>query len=178
MVASICKTESPLVRETGTRKIAHVTDGCCVLYSGLAADSRVLTRKASDTALEYRGKYGEKALIPVATLVSKVAMVMQEYTQMGGVRPFGVVLLVAGVDLDGPQLYKVEPSGSFSAWKCLAVGKGSLAAEAMLHEGFEESMDRDSALDLVVSVLQKSSIGTSREDIETAFYVWRPTVVS
>lgn len=168
-MASICKTESPLVRETGTRKIAHVTDGCCVLYSGLAADSRVLTRKAMDTALEYRGKYGERALVPIVTLVSKVAMVMQEYTQMGGVRPFGVVLLVAGVDLDGPQLYKVEPSGSFSAWKCLAVGKGSLAAEAMLHEGFEELMDRDRALELVVSVLQKSSIGTSREDIETAF---------
>lgn len=166
-MASICKTESPLVRETGTRKIAHVTDGCCVLYSGLAADSRVLTRKAMDTALEYRGKYGGKA--PVVTLVSKLAMVMQEYTQMGGVRPFGVVLLVAGFDLDGPKLYKVDPSGSFSAWKCLAVGKGSSAAEVMLHESYEESMDRDRALDLVVSVLEKSSIGTSRDDIETAF---------
>lgn len=168
-MASICKTEAPLVRETGTRKIAHVTDRCCVLYSGLAADSRLLARKAIDTALEYHGKYGERALVPVVTLVSKVAMLMQQYTQMGGVRPFGVVLLVAGVDLDGPQLYKVEPSGSFSAWKCLAIGKGSLAAEAMLHEGFEESMDKDRALELVVSVLQKSSLGTRREDIEAAF---------
>lgn len=169
VVASVCKTESPLVKETGTRKIAHVTDGCCVLYSGLAADSRVLTRKVMGAALEYRGKYCESDVVPVGTLVSKVAMVMQEHTQMGGVRPFGVVLLVAGIDLDGPQLFKVEPSGSFSAWKCLAVGKGSLAAEAMLHEGFEESMDRDCALDLVVSAIQKSSIGTRREDIETAF---------
>lgn len=174
VVASICKTESPLVMETGTRKIARIRDGCCVLYSGLAADSRVLTRKAMDTALEYRGKYGERAVEPVVTLVSKVAMVMQEYTQLGGVRPFGVVLLVAGVDLDGPQLYKVEPSGSFSAWKCLAVGKGSLGAEAMLHEGFEESMDRDRALELVVSVLQKSSVGTSRADIETTFIEEEP----
>lgn len=139
-----------------TRKsaLSHVLSNC-----------RVLTRKAADTALEYRRKFGGSTHVPIGTLVSKLAEVLQDYTQMGGVRPFGVALLVAGIDC----IYRVEPSGSFSAWKCIAVGKGSLAAEAMLHEGFKESMDRDSALELVQSVLQKCSTGTSREDIETAF---------
>lgn len=36
---------------------------------------------------------------------------MQEYTQSGGVRPFGVSLLVAGYDHNGPQLFQVDPSG-------------------------------------------------------------------
>lgn len=130
----------------------------------MLSNYRVLTRKAADTALEYRRKFGESMSVPVGTLVSKIAEVMQDYTQIGGVRPFGVALLVAGIDC----IYKVEPSGSFSAWKCIAVGKGSLAAEAMLHEGFKESMDRESALELLLSVLQRCSIGTRREDIDTA----------
>lgn len=131
----------------------------------MLSNDRVLTRKAADTALEYRRKFGDNTSVPVGTLVSKIAEVLQDYTQIGGVRPFGVALLVAGIDC----IYKVEPSGSFSAWKCIAVGKGSLAAEAMLHEGFKESMDRDSALELLLSVLQKCSIDTSRQNIDTAF---------
>jgi 20S proteasome subunit alpha 2 len=49
---------------------------------------------------------------PVSQLVRDTAGVMQEYTQSGGVRPFGVSLLVAGYDDDGPQLYQVQPFNS------------------------------------------------------------------
>lgn len=45
---------------------------------------------------------------PVGQLVRDTAGVMQEYTQRGGVRPFGVSLLVAGYDDDGPQLFQVH----------------------------------------------------------------------
>ena len=46
--------------------------------------------------------------IPVLQLVRAIASIMQEFTQSGGVRPFGVSLLVAGFDDDGPQLYQVR----------------------------------------------------------------------
>ena len=49
---------------------------------------------------------------------------MQEYTQSGGVRPFGISLLVAGADGDGtPRLYQVDPSGAYFGWKATAIGK-------------------------------------------------------
>ena len=52
------------------------------------------------------------------------AAVMQEYTQSGGVRPFGVSLLVAGMDGDGvPRLFQVDPSGAYFGWKATAIGK-------------------------------------------------------
>ena len=48
----------------------------------------------------------------VSQLVREVASTMQEFTQSGGVRPFGVSLFVAGFDDEGPQLYQVDPSGT------------------------------------------------------------------
>ena len=57
-------------------------------------------------------------------LVKSTASVMQEYTQSGGVRPFGVSLLVAGMDGDGvPRLFQVDPSGAYFGWKATAIGK-------------------------------------------------------
>ncbi len=45
--------------------------------------------------------------IPVLQLVKEIASIMQEFTQSGGVRPFGVSLLIAGFDEEGAQLYQV-----------------------------------------------------------------------
>lgn len=51
-------------------------------------------------------------------LVRELASVMQEFTQSGGVRPFGISLLIAGMDPElGPLLFQVDPSGSYFGWK-------------------------------------------------------------
>jgi len=39
------------------------------------------------------------------------------------VRPFGVSLMMAGYDDNGPQLYQIDPSGTYFAWKASAIGK-------------------------------------------------------
>lgn len=114
----------------------------------------------------YRGKFGNDAVVPICTLVSEMAIAMQEYTQMGGVRPFGVALLVASVEVDGTRLYRLEPSGSYSAWKACAIGKGSAEAEAILHNQFKESMDRGSAVQLALATVLDCAPNGVREDVE------------
>ena len=116
----------------------------------------------------YRGKFGIDAVVPIGTVVSEMAMVMQEHTQMGGVRPFGVALLVASVEVDeGARLYRLEPSGNYAAWKACAIGKSSAEAEAILHDQFKQPMDRESAVQLALStVLGCSPHGIREEDVE------------
>jgi len=81
-----------------------------------------LVRKARKEAQSYYREYRETK--PVGQLVKSTASVMQEYTQSGGVRPFGVSLLVAGMDGDGvPRLFQVDPSGAYFGWKATAIGK-------------------------------------------------------
>jgi 20S proteasome alpha/beta subunit len=79
-------------------------------------------RKARKSSQAYKKTYGETQ--PVSQLVKQTAGVMQEYTQSGGVRPFGISVLVAGADGDGtPRLYQVDPSGAYFGWKATAIGK-------------------------------------------------------
>ena len=68
-----------------------------MVYAGMGPDYRVLVdraRKVSHT--NYKRIYNEYP--PTRILVQDVARVMQEATQSGGVRPYGVSLLIAGWD--------------------------------------------------------------------------------
>lgn len=108
-----------------------VCENIGIVYSGMGPDARVLLASARKFAQAYRRTYGEYP--STLMLVRHVASVMQEYTQSGGVRPFGVSLLVAGVDEEsGPALFQVDPSGAYWAWKATAIGKNMTNAKSFL----------------------------------------------
>lgn len=53
-------------------------------------------------------------------------------------RPFGVALLVAGVDDTGAQLYISDPSGTYFPVKAQAIGSGSEGALNNLKESYTD----------------------------------------
>jgi 20S proteasome subunit alpha 2 len=68
-----------------------------MVYSGMGPDYRVLVDKARKLShTNYKRIYNEYP--PTRILVQDIARVMQEATQSGGTRPYGVSLLVAGWD--------------------------------------------------------------------------------
>lgn len=132
----LCTERKPstlLMDESSLEKVTLLCDQVGVVYSGMGPDARVLIARARKAAQAYKLTYG--CYPPTEQLVKEVAKIMQEFTQSGGVRPFGVSLLVAGVDEDeGPALFQVDPSGSYFAWKASAIGKNYLNAKSFLEK--------------------------------------------
>jgi 20S proteasome subunit alpha 4 len=78
----------------------------------------------------------------------------QKYTHKGGVRPFGLAVLLAGVDSDGrPQLWSTDPSGVYSAWKANAIGRNSKSLLELLEKNYKEGVSTDDAAKLAVKAL-------------------------
>lgn len=97
MLATEKKSSTPLIDAGSSSKVSLVTPNIGMVYSGMGPDYRVLVdkaRKVSHTG--YKRIYNEYP--PTRILVQDVARVMQEATQSGGVRPYGVSLLIAGWD--------------------------------------------------------------------------------
>ncbi len=93
-------------------------------------------------------------------LSKAVADLFQEYTQSGGVRPFGIGLVVAGWDEDqGAQIYWVEASGTFYCWKATALGKGASDAKQFLEKTFTDDLDIGDATHLAIKALKNSFDG-------------------
>ncbi|MPN57281.1 hypothetical protein SDC9_204975 [bioreactor metagenome] len=86
-------------------------------------------------------------------LVKKVCDFKQNYTQYGGVRPFGTGLLVAGVDDFGCQLYETDPSGALVAYKAGSIGSGRPTVMDIFEKEFEDNMTYDAALTLGLRAL-------------------------
>ncbi|GAB4817526.1 hypothetical protein N2152v2_004572 [Parachlorella kessleri] len=165
VLATEKKLPSILVDETTVQKISLLTPNIGVTYSGMGPDSRVLVRKARKSGQVYYRQYHEQ--VPVAQLVRETAAVMQEFTQSGGVRPFGVSLLMAGYDENGPQLYQVDPSGSYFAWKASAIGKNMTNAKTFLEKRYSEDMELEDAIHTALLTLKEGFEGElTGENIE------------
>ena len=83
---------------------------CACAMSGIAGDTRVLIDHARVESQNHKVNYVEPLSIKLITQsVSDMAMNFGEGYEGSKrkpmARPFGVALLIAGVDEDGPQLY-------------------------------------------------------------------------
>lgn len=150
-----------LVDDTSIQKISTLTSNIGLTYSGMGPDSRVLVKEGRKKAQSYFRFY--KDPIPVSRLVQYLASVMQEFTQSGGVRPFGVSLLIAGYDDNGPQLYQVDPSGSYFAWKASAIGKNMVNAKTFLEKRYTEDIELEDAIHTALLTLKEGFDGQMTE---------------
>jgi len=136
------------------KKILLIDDHVGTAIAGLHADARKLIDQARVQAQVNRLSYEEP--ISVHSLVVNICDTKQMHTQYGGVRPFGVSLLVGGVDFHGPQLYTTDPSGSFWGWKATAIGKESDVIRDFFNENYTSDMDLEAAQELALKGLLRA----------------------
>jgi len=135
-----------------TQKIFQVDSHIAGAGSGLLGDARVLIKKAQDEARKHQLTYDEP--VEVSTLVSRMCDFKQLYTQYGGTRPFGVSLLIGGVDSKGSRLFVTEPAGNFVEYKAVSIGEGSVNVNKHLEKNYKEGLSSDEAITLAIKALK------------------------
>jgi len=167
VIACDKKVSSTLVDLDEYQKIQAITPTTGFVYAGMGPDFRVVVANARKSAQQYYLTYRE--VQPVNMVVRESAQVMQQYTQSGGVRPFGISCLVAGYDDEGPQLFQVDPSGSAFGWKATAIGKNYVNAKNFLERRYSEDIELDDAVHIALLTLRESYEGEMTEhNIEVA----------
>lgn len=79
--------------------------------------------------------------MPLRTLVDMIGEKAQVNTQVYGKRPYGVGLLIAGVDERGPHLFDFQPSGMTEEMTAFAIGARSQTARTYLERNVEAFAD-------------------------------------
>lgn len=145
------KRISPLIDPASMEKILKIDEHVGATFAGLSSDARILIERARQEAQINRMLYDET--IDVEVLTKKVSEVKQIYTQHAGVRPFGVALLIAGVDRFGPKLFMTEPSGAYAGYYAVAIGAGSQTVTEFFEKNYQPDLNIDDAIMLALKAL-------------------------
>lgn len=125
--------KSKLYEKEPHHRIFNIGRHIGMATAGLIADGRMLATEARSEAHQYEEMYG--GAISVKDLNSRMSNYMHQYCVSYMGRPVGISALVGGWnEVDGPQLYMVEPSGTSWGYYGCAVGKGKQAARAEIEK--------------------------------------------
>jgi len=167
------RIRSPLMERSSVEKIHKADDHIGIASAGHVADARQLIDFARRQAQVNQLRYGEP--IGIETLTKEVTDYIQQYTQVGGARPFGVALIIGGIANGKPRLYETDPSGTPYEWKALAVGADRGDIREYLEANYSEEMVLDDGIDLALEALASvnddelapEGIGIATIDVET-----------
>jgi proteasome alpha subunit len=154
----------PLAVTESYKKIYEVDDSVAAVSSGSLADARDLIDLARVRAQINMITYGEP--ISVSSLTKHISDRKHLVTQYAGVRPYGVGLLIGGVDKTGPNLFETEPSGTMIEWNAQAIGRGAEKARKVLVSGYRDGMDEKAGVQLLLKALKVGEKGFSAKNME------------
>lgn len=135
-------------------KVYQIDDHAAAVASGLLADARSLVQIARVRAQTHKITFGEP--IDIWNLGKLIASRMQVITQYGGLRPYGVSLILGGVDKSGVHLIESDPSGTLFEWRAFAIGRGGALANKILNQKWKESMSEKEAVALALDIIDKT----------------------
>lgn len=129
------------------KKIYIIDDNIAVSIAGLTADGRLLTKFMRTECLNQRYAYSQE--MQLSRLMARLSSKMHKCTLFYGRRPFGVGLLVAGYDVNGPHIYHACPSANYYDCRAMAIGARSQSAKTYLERELENIKNASSIDELM-----------------------------
>ena len=96
---------------------------------------------------------------PLDPLTKEVTDHIQQYTQVGGARPFGVALLIGGIENGTPRLYETDPSGTPYEWKAVSIGAERGDLQEYLEENYRDDLTLDEGIGLALRAIASTNEG-------------------
>lgn len=144
-------------------KMFQIDDHLGAVGAGYIPDARIQVDNARVMAQSNRLIYDEP--VDVESIAKRIADMNQQYTQYAGVRPFGVSLIIAGVDENGgPVVFLTDPTGAYAGFHAIAIGQGSDQVNDYLEKNYKLEASLEDAITLAIEciyLVSEDKVGTA-----------------
>jgi proteasome alpha subunit len=133
-------------------KMFQIDDHIGAVGAGYIPDARIQVDNARVIAQSNRLVYDEP--VDIETVAKRIADLNQQYTQYAGVRPFGVSLIIAGVDENrGPVVFLTDPTGAYLGFDAIAIGAGSDQVNEYLEKNYTQGLSLEQGMTLAIECI-------------------------
>jgi len=147
------RIEDKLIVKKSTNKIYEIDSHIIASVAGIIADARVLIEKAQVLSQQHRVTYDSS--IEPELIIKDISNIKQQFTQYGGARPFGVSLMIAGVNGDKPELYTSDITGNYLSYNAHAIGEDDDKIKEKLREKYAEDLTIKKGVKLVLDIFEE-----------------------
>jgi proteasome alpha subunit len=138
-----------------TQKIFQVDQHIGVAAAGYIPDARVQVDNARFFSQSTKLTYDES--VEVETVAKHLADQCHQFTQYSGVRPYGVALIIAGVDQKGGSVYVTDPSGTYVSYAAIAIGAGSDEVTDFFEKNYKTEISLEEGAALATAAINLKS---------------------
>jgi len=147
------RIEDKLIVKKSTNKIYEIDSHIIASVAGIIADARVLIEKAQVLSQQHRITY-DSAIEP-ELVIKEISNIKQQFTQYGGARPFGVSLMIAGLNSDKPELYTSDITGNYLSYNAHAIGENDDKIKEKLREKYREGLTIKQGVKLILEIFEE-----------------------
>ncbi|MBU2104438.1 MAG: archaeal proteasome endopeptidase complex subunit alpha [Nanoarchaeota archaeon] len=142
-----------LISIKSTSKVHEVDEHIICSVAGIVSDARVLIERAQVIAQQHRVTYDSP--IEPELVIKDIANIKQQFTQYGGARPFGVSLMLAGLNRKKPELYTSDVTGNYLSYNANAIGENDDKIREKLREKYRQDLTIKKGVKLTLEIFEE-----------------------
>ncbi len=146
------RIKDKLIVPESVNKVYEIDEHIASSAAGILSDARVLVERAQLIAQQHRVTYDSP--IDMESVIKEVANIMQTFTQYPGARPFGVSIMLAGVNSE-PGLFVSEVTGNYTAYMATAIGENDERLKEELRKRYKEDMTIEEGIKLSLKIFKE-----------------------
>lgn len=146
------RVKDELIVSDSANKVYEIDGHVMSSAAGILSDARILIERAQVISQQHMVTYDSP--INIESVIKEIANVMQAFTQYPGARPFGVSVMVAGINSDS-KLYISDVTGNYVAYKAIAIGENDEKIKEQLRSQYKEDITIEDGIKLSLKIFKQ-----------------------
>ena len=147
------RTEDKLILQKSANKIHEIDEHIIASVAGIISDARVLIERAQLISQQHRVTYDSP--IEPESVIKDISNIKQQFTQYGGARPFGVSMMLAGINSKKPELFTSDITGNYLSYYANAIGENDEKMREKLREKYKRDLNIKKGAKLALDILKE-----------------------
>ncbi len=147
------RVEDKLIVKKSANKIYEIDSHIISSVAGIVADARVLIERAQILAQQHKITYDSP--VEPELIIKEIANTKQQFTQYGGARPFGVAIMIAGINEDKPEVLMSDITGNYFSYYANAIGENDDKIKEKLRENYRQGMTIKEGVKMATKIFEE-----------------------